>query len=253
MRASTGVRGDVALVAKGVDGARAKALASRLSVPLCDTPPAEAAFVLRLSDDGLSIQANAPSAPAPLRVDFTSGRAAWRRGQGEMIVKAVNCKGRSTLHVLDATAGLGRDAFALASHGFRVTLLERDPIIHALLEDGLARAREAEATAEVAARMTLFHADLLSWSPAEDDRPQVVCLDPMFPARRKSARVKKEMALLQGLLSEPDDEAELLARALELTTVKVIVKRPLKATPLAGRQPAGRIMGRSTRFDIYPA
>ena len=243
----------MALVAKGVDAARAKALASRLSVVLCDTPPAEAAFVMRLTDDGLALQINTPSAPAPLRVDFTSGRAAWRRGQGEMIVKAVNCKGRSALHVLDATAGLGRDAFALASHGFRVTLLERDPIVHALLEDGLARAREAEATSAITGRMTLFHADLLSWLPPEDDRPQVVCLDPMFPARRKSAKVKKEMALLQGLLPEPGDEAELLARALGLATVKVVVKRPRKAPPLAGRKPAGQITGRSTRFDIYPA
>ena len=253
MDASTGAERNVALVANGGDVARARALASRLSVALCDTPPAEAAFILWLTDDGLSIQRNEPSAPAPLRVDFTSGRAAWRRGQGEMIVKAVNCKGRSAQHLLDATAGLGRDAFALASHGFRITLLERDPIVNALLEDGLARAREAEVTTAIAARMTLYHTDLLSWSPAKDDRPQVICLDPMFPARRKSARVKKEMALLQGLLPEPNDEAELLARALELASVKVVVKRPLKAPPLANRQPAGRIAGRSTRFDIYPA
>jgi 16S rRNA (guanine1516-N2)-methyltransferase len=38
--------------------------------------------------------------------------------------------------------GLGKDAFVLASLGCRVTLVERNPVVHALLRDGLDRLRE---------------------------------------------------------------------------------------------------------------
>jgi 16S rRNA (guanine1516-N2)-methyltransferase len=45
---------------------------------------------------------------------------------------------------LDATGGLGRDGFVLAWHGCRVTLVERHPVIAALLADGLRRASQDE-------------------------------------------------------------------------------------------------------------
>ncbi len=230
---------------------RAATLARRLGCPLLDEVPTDAGFVLLLTEAGLSLQAVGKGAPAPLRAEFVTGKAAWRRGQGELIHRAVKLRGRSSVGVVDATAGLGRDGFVLASGGFRVTMLERDPIVHALLADGLARAAEAEVTRETAGRITLHRADLMRWAPP-GERPDVVYLDPMFPQRQKSAKVKKEMGMLQALLAAPDDEAALLERALTLATIKVVVKRPLKAQPLGGRLPSAQLKGRSTRFDIYP-
>ena len=231
--------------------ARTAVLAGRLGLPLVERVPPGVDWALSLTDAGLVLQSVDAKAPSPLRVEFVTGRAAWRRGQGELIHRAIKLRGRSVVHVVDATAGLGRDGFVLASHGFRVTMLERDPIVHALLADGLARAAVAEATRAIAQRIVLHHADLLQWrAPVEP--PEVVYLDPMFPARRKSAKVKKELAILQGLLAPPDDDGSLLRRALSLATVKVVVKRPLKAPPLAGQPPASHLSGRSIRFDIYP-
>ena len=37
-------------------------------------------------------------------------------------------------HIVDATAGLGRDAFLLASLGAKVTLIERSPMMYELLK-----------------------------------------------------------------------------------------------------------------------
>ncbi len=247
-----GETAQVVLIDHAQDSLRALDVAARLSIPLCEHVPDTARFVMQLDDDGLSIQPNQPDAPAPLRAEFVAGKAAWRRGQGELIVKAVNIRGRASVTVLDATAGLGRDGFVLASHGFAVTLLERDPIVHALLADGIDRARAHDATREIAASISLYQADLLSWEPASDEKPDVVYLDPMFPQRRKSAKIKKEMALLQDFLREPSDERMLLERARQLANTKVVVKRPLKAEPLAGRKPSSQLRGRSTRFDVYP-
>lgn len=56
--------------------------------------------------------------------------------------------------VLDATTGLGEDAWLLAAAGCRVTAVERQPIVHALLSDALRRAGLAQP--EIAGRITLL-------------------------------------------------------------------------------------------------
>ena len=60
-------------------------------------------------------------------VDFVGGAMAHRRkfggGRGEAVAKAVGIKGSYLPDVVDATAGLGRDAFVLASVGCRVRML----------------------------------------------------------------------------------------------------------------------------------
>ncbi|MBZ4777536.1 class I SAM-dependent methyltransferase, partial [Salmonella enterica subsp. enterica serovar Typhimurium] len=76
-------------------------------------------------------------------VDFVGGAMAHRRkfggGRGEAVAKAVGIEGDYLPDVVDATAGLGRDAFVLASVGCRVRMLERNPVVAALLDDGLTR------------------------------------------------------------------------------------------------------------------
>ena len=96
-------------------------------------------------------------------MDFASGAVAHRRkfggGKGQSIAKAVGLKAGVQLHVIDATAGLGRDAFVLASLGCNVDMVERSPIAAALLEDGLERAAlDAEIGGWIQERMRLTHA-----------------------------------------------------------------------------------------------
>jgi hypothetical protein len=70
-------------------------------------------------------------------------------------------------HIIDATAGLGRDAFLLASLGATVTMIERSADMHALLLDGMARALDAGGvTAEIISRMTLIHGDAIQLLPS---------------------------------------------------------------------------------------
>ena len=59
------------------------------------------------------------------------------------------------------------------------------------------------------------------------------------------------MQLLQRLLGEEADPAELLEAARASATERVVVKRPRRAPPLAGTAPHHSLTGRSTRFDVY--
>lgn len=170
-----------------------------------------------------------------------------------MIAKAIGIQPGVRPELLDATAGLGRDAFVLASLGCQVTLIERQPIIAALLADGLARAARYPETAPIIARMRLLSGDAIalmaSWNEAP---PQVIHLDPMFPHRDKSALVKKEMRVFRPLVGEDDDAPKLLAAALQLATHRVVVKRARKAPCIEGPKPGYCLEGKSSRYDIYP-
>lgn len=167
-----------------------------------------------------------------------------------MIAKAVGVKSGVRPSVLDATAGLGKDSFVLATLGCKLSMIERSPIIHALLEDGLMRAQADEEVSEVCSRMTLYHGNAIELM-GTIERPQVVYVDPMFPHTEKSALVKKEMRIFRDVVGDDQDSALLLEAALDTATSRVVVKRARKAPLIEGRAPSYQLEGKSSRYDIY--
>jgi 16S rRNA (guanine1516-N2)-methyltransferase len=227
-------------------------LAAELGLPLIDACP-DARALLTLSTDQLALEATGADAPGPIAVDFAAGSLRHRRrgGHNEPLGRAVGIHKWPGLSVVDATAGLGRDSFVLADLGCQVTLLEREPVIYALLRDGLRRGQSSEDAwvAEVCRRMSLERADARDWLAGQS--VDVVYLDPMFPARRKSARVKKDMWLFQQLLEDSDSPVGLLDVALAAARRRVVVKRPSRAPALEEREPAFQLPGKTVRFDVY--
>ncbi|MGV8859834.1 MAG: class I SAM-dependent methyltransferase [Pseudomonas sp.] len=228
--------------------------AQRLGLPLED---AEAEFALQVTDDGLQLQQLGADSSGPVRVDFVEGAVAHRRlfggGSGQMIAKAVGIQPGVRPRVLDATAGLGKDAFVLASLGCNMSLIERQPIIAALLEDGLARGLRDREVGQIIAQMRLLTGNSIDLIRAwEGEPPQVIYLDPMFPHREKTALVKKEMRLFRPLVGDDMDAPALLEAALALATHRVVVKRPRKAPCIDGPKPSYALDGKSSRYDIYP-
>lgn len=230
------------------------AWASRLGLP---QQADDAEFALQLGENGLQLQVLGPQAPGPVRVDFVEGGAAHRRqfggGSGQMIAKAVGIQPGIRPRVLDATAGLGRDAFVLATLGCEMVLFERQPLIAALLDDGLARARLDADVRPIVERMHLQQGNAIELMAGwQGEPPQVIYLDPMFPHREKSALVKKEMRLFRPFVGDDLDAGALLEQALKLASHRVVVKRPRKAPTIDGPKPGYCLEGKSSRYDIYP-
>ena len=218
----------------------------------CKQPRLE--FLLQMHHHALELcKLDEPKLGA-IKVDFVEGAVAHRRkfggGRGQDIAKAVGLKHGFTPHVLDATAGLGRDAFVLASLGCKLTLLERMPVVAALLDDGIERAKLNHEVASIANNMELIHGSSLEKMDLAIE-PDVVYLDPMFPHREKSAAVKKEMRIFQSLVGEDLDADGLLEPALALAKYRVVVKRPSFAPPLANKKPSMSINMKKNRFDVY--
>src|SRR5690554_662780 len=246
------------------DDHKAKLLGSDLSLPYLgvvrpkDVQQADA--LLFLDENGLCLQVAGKGAPGPVRAEFVTGKMGYRRehggGSGPLVARAVGLqKAKAGLHVLDATAGLGQDALVLASLGCHVSLLERHPVIHALLADGLARAALNMDCAPIIARMTLRAGSSIDWLTSVEEASEVadvIYLDPMFPHRDKSALVKKEMQVFRTVVGDDDDSEALLNAALATATYRVVVKRPRKAPAIPGPEPSTRVEGKSSRYDIYP-
>lgn len=216
-------------------------------------------FHLCLTSEGLVLQ-QGEKGKAQVQADFIGGALAHRRrfggGLGQDIAKAIGVSGAYKPTVVDATAGLGRDAFVLATLGCQVTAVERNPVVAALLEDGLQRAALNSEVAEIVSRITLVHQashDYLRACAGASVKPDVIYLDPMFGEDAKgSAQVKKDMQAFRTLVGPDTDADELLDLALAAARCRVAVKRGRKAAPLADRAPGYALTGKSNRFDIYP-
>ncbi|GAB2925608.1 16S rRNA (guanine(1516)-N(2))-methyltransferase RsmJ [Hafnia psychrotolerans] len=237
---------------EGADAGALSILAERWGLTSDDG----AVMALVLTSQRLELHKRDEPKLGAIYVDFVGGTMAHRRkfggGRGEAVAKAVGIKGGYRPHVVDATAGLGRDAFVLASLGCHVRMLERNPVVAALLDDGLERGyRDAEIGPWLRERMTLLHASSLTALADLTPKPEVVYLDPMYPHKQKSALVKKEMRVFQGLVGPDNDADGLLEPARRLATKRIVVKRPDYAPPMAGLPAQAALTTKSHRFDIY--
>jgi 16S rRNA (guanine1516-N2)-methyltransferase len=234
---------------------RAAQLAERLGVPLAEEG-SSSDFLLIYTAQHLELQ-KIGSRMGGVYADFVTGRAAHRLryggGRGQLIARAVGLKKGETPAILDLTAGLGRDAFVLASLGCVVTLVERSSIVAALLRDGLERALGDSTTAGVVQRMGLEEVDAGDYlrQLGRQIAPAVCYLDPMYPHTKKSALPGKEMRLFREVVGEDLDAAAVLNHARQVATKRVVVKRPRKAKCLIAEKPDFQIIGKSTRYDIY--
>ena len=241
------------------DRLEAALLAEALHLPRIVPPiPAEFSHLLVLTAERLELREIGPEAPGPVYADFVAGAVAHRQrfggGRNQPLARAVGLRGESPLSVVDATAGLGRDGFVLASLGCTVRLIERCPVIAALLRDGVRRANaDASQGPWVRERLSVTLADGINYLREQSDtlRPDVVYLDPMYPKRPKTALPAKELRLLRHVAGDDDDAPDLLAAALACARRRVVVKRPRRAPALIGPPPSFQITAPHTRFDVY--
>lgn len=225
-------------------------LAHQLNLPFTE----QADYLLLLTEHYLALH-DTRTNDLPLYINFVTGKLAHRHQQlslrKEALSRALGLKTDTQPTIIDATAGLGRDSFILAALGFHVCMIERSPIIHALLQDGMRRAAYQPSLAPIMQRMQLIHANAIEFLQQLSEKPQLIYLDPMFPERKKSALPKKEMRVFHDILGHDEDTDQLLQAALACASERVVVKRPRLAAEWVGMKPSYTLTGRSNRFDVF--
>ena len=221
-------------------GQRAQILAERFAVPLLprqslatlrEVSAVDVLYVVGASREELV------SADGSCHVQPGLLPAKLSQGERHPFVRALRGDGDDVPAVIvDATLGLANDALhAAAATGARVVGVEKNPVLHALLEEGLARmARSSESWAEAAARIELVHGDaaevLESLPPGSVD---VVVLDPMMSRPRRAA---PSFQLLRAFAHSAPAEPRLLAAAARAAGRRVILKLG-KGAPLPPDRP----------------
>jgi len=239
-----------------VQSAFLRKLAETLAFECFTGTPGKYCFTLNFVEDRLGLFNIRDPGTKPLFVDFLSGPCYYRfvndRRINQPLAKAVGIKAGHRPRVLDATAGFGEDAFVLASLGCSVTMIERSPVIWALLDDGFRRAAENKSVGRVIKnKLQLIRGDSLEYIKRAGPAFETIYLDPIFPPRSGSALNKKRMRLLKELVGSDPDAAQLLNEALVHAGKRVSVKRPLRAEPLGGLDPTFSISAKSSRYDVY--
>jgi len=171
--------------------------------------------------------------------------------KSELLLKAA--KIQAGMHIIDATAGLGHDSILLAGRGARVTMLERQPMMHLLLCDALRQIAQQPNWQKLHSCLSLEKIDAVAYLSKLQQPVDLVYLDPMFPSDSyTSAQVNKNMQILHQLTTPPDlaVQQQLLDTALNVSK-RVIVKRPRHADTLAQRAADHQWQGDSIRFDGY--
>lgn len=194
-------------------------------------------------------------ATGELYVDFVGGSVAHRHrfggGRGQDLAKAMGLRAGKTPMIVDATAGLGRDSFLLASLGAQVIMIERSKKMHSLLALGMKRAaKEGGELREIIDRMTLLKGDAKDFLPELSG--EAILIDPMHPPRKNSALVKRELRQVREIVGTDDDAVDLVRVALKHARNRVVLKWPAKADPIGGiRACSHQILGKSTRYDVF--
>jgi len=172
------------------------------------------------------------AAPAPVTKKQPLGRAVGRR----------------TRSVCDATGGWGDDARRLWHMDYEVTVLERQPVMAALLADGLER---AAAAARGRRPPALVECDAIEYLATRPGAWDCVYLDPMFPPKRRASTLaRRPLRLLRELAGDDPDCERLFDSARRAATKRVVVKRPDHGAPAFGT-PSETVAGKLVCYDIY--
>jgi len=178
-------------------------------------------------------------------VDFNSKQLIFRSQahlNAELVIKAVLGKKKQPTTIMDCTAGFGKDSYLMSLTGSRIIAYESNPVMFALLADGLNR----------------FNIDNISLRKKDALREvkltecEIIYIDPMYPATKKSAKNNKDMMFLQTFVGHQADMAEeLFTQSLLSKAKKIVIKRPVKSDYVMNRKPTSQIIGKAARFDIY--
>jgi len=232
---------------------RAQALSQKLGIPLFNESEKKFPFLLRVAED-ISLELNEKGGPGPLSIDYSSGAINFRRMTGkQLLLKSVGGAGK---RVFDSTAGLGRDAFVLASLGCNVRAMEKSTVLGELVMDALERSKPDKRLGKIITRLEFSVGESSGFiKNLAVNSFDTLYIDPMFPESKKSALPKKEMFILQRFFANKassDNDVQKIFDEGSKKFKRIVVKRPLNGPPLSDKAKVKvQFKGSSTRFDVY--
>lgn len=219
---------------------------------LAPTSQERADLILSWSSKGLNLQWNRQTGlPFHYHLDFEAPVRQLRSFPAPKQGAFNQALGKKTKTVLDATGGWGGDALLMCMQGYAVTVVERIPIMAAMLKDAFLRLGQSN----WAIQNQLDVPDVICADAKQIindfNRPiDCVYLDPMFPPKRKKAAASNKYMQLLQWLAGADLDADMIAAVARTNFPRMVVKRPNYASSLCG-PPQARFSSKLVHFDVY--
>ncbi len=166
------------------------------------------------------------------------------------LLKACGVNNKNKIKILDCTAGLVKDTFALAYHNSTVISIEKNKIIFDLIENAVKRGINNSYIKDILDRITFLNMDSIDFLENTKQIFDCIYLDPMFEENKKSRLVKKNMQIFHKLTDNSNNE-KLFDLALKRVNKRIVVKRALHGDFLVDRKPSFQVKEKTVRFDVY--
>ncbi|CAL4324691.1 class I SAM-dependent methyltransferase [Buchnera aphidicola] len=210
-------------------------------------------FSLIIKNHRIELQNNLKNKEKNIWVDFNYKKfQKYKKDKKIKIIQTLGIKKNYIPHVLDSTAGVGKDSFIFFSHGCKVTMVEKNPILSILLYDGLYRGFQNHKIGILMKKnIQLIYNTSNNLKKIKILKPDVIYLDPMFPQKKKKSLPKKNMQTIQKLIGNDTDSHILFQQCKQFAKNRIVVKRKMTSKYISNDLPDFNIKTKKHRFDIY--
>lgn len=254
----------IGIVCDSNNAGKAEQLASQLHLPLvgsqCTDPAAYFDLLVCINESGLSLKLPAQPQIKPFFIDLvaTFEQIAHPKAKFKhsILAKALQKHWNSGLTIFDATCGLANDCLLFLFLGFKVIATEKNPIVAALVQDGICRAKTHRLLGPLLTSNLDYYTknalEILPSFESSPSEPSIIYLDPMFDQQKKRALSNRNIQYLQHLFTQSTTQevTELYQASQRCAKKKILVKLPLNA-PLTAEKPEYQYKGKSIRYDMY--
>lgn len=201
----------------------------------------DSSWQLEIKQEGVFLYT--PESKKPFSLDFSKLQTLSR---GQPLAKAIGCKNKESVKVLDLTAGWGQDAFLLAGLGYQVVAIESHPLIFAFL---LAAISKENFKKPNSLQFMLDNSLNYLKNIKEEDKPDVIYIDPMFKGKKSLS--SRPLKILETLVGPSHQAEQMFQQALTKANKKVVVKRHRLEPEKQGAVKLCTFAGRSVCYDVF--
>lgn len=149
-----------------------------------------------------------------------------KNNDNEPLIALINEKNQK---ILDCTMGLASDSLLLSCYGHCVTALEKNPIIHLIVSEGLKTYETSNKTINEAMKnITTWNIDSLNFlKNSQENSFDIIYFDPMFSHNIEES---KNLAGIEMLAEQNFPLEQFLKEAKRVARKKIIIKAHFKDT-----------------------
>ena len=123
--------------------------------------------------------------------------------------------------ILDCTGGFGRDAMIFSKLGYKVTMIEENPIVVSMLRNFLNKNKEIP--------INLLHGNAFDYMRLNPTTFDYIYIDTLFKKAKNKSKSKKGIEILQYICRERISRFNLIKEAVKHSCSRIIIKESLNS------------------------